>query len=440
MSGRVPWLAFALFALVTPVAAEDWPRWRGPRGDGTWNAPKLPETWPVGGLKTVWKQPVGGGYAGITVADGRVYVFDLEAPIPSKSRGTEPDGTERVQCYDASSGKLLWSHSYPVAYGQLGGYANGPRSAPTFHEGNLYTLGAVGHAFCFEAASGKVVWKCDAVVEFGAKVPEWGYAAAPVIHGRTVILHVGAKGNGCLLALDRDSGREVWRCLPDPAGYCTPAIVAAPSGPQLVFWTPENIHGVDPANGKPLWKVPYKVTYGVSIAAPLFAEGIVFITGYWEGSKAIRLGKQPTDRELIWTDNKSLRGLMAQPLFRAGHVFTIDKNLGLTCFELASGKKLWDDDNQLTPRGRNPHASIVWVNDGDRALGLNSVGDLVLCRLNPKGFDEQSRTKVLNGRVWGHPAFAGRFLFAKTDGGEGWQNARPHELVCVELVAEIEKQ
>ena len=125
---------------------------------------------------------------------------------------------------------------------------------------------------------------------------------------------------------------------------------------------------------------------------------------------------------------------MAQPLYRDGYVYTIDKDAGLTCFELKTGKKLWDDENQLTPRGRNPHASIVWLNDGDRALALNSLGELVLLRLNTKGYAEDSRTKVLNGQVWGHPAFADRFLFAKTDGAEAWRKAGKCELVCVELV------
>jgi hypothetical protein len=62
-----------------------------------------------------------------------------------------------------------------------------------------------------------------------------------------------------------------------------------------------------------------------------------------------------------------------------------------------------------------------------------SLSALVLARLSPKGYDEQSRVKVLNGRVWGHPAFAGRWMFAKTDAGEARQKAGPRELVCVEL-------
>jgi len=429
-------LAFFLVAwmwLISPLRAEDWPKWRGPRGDGSWNAPPLPDKWPAAGLKTVWKQSVGGGYAGITVADGRVYTLDLESPL-TKSKGGKPDGTERVLCFDSATGKPLWSHKYAVRYGNLGGYANGPRTSPTIHDGKVYTLGAVGHLFCFDARTGEIIWQHDCVEQFGARVPEWGFAGSPVIDGDNLLIHLGAKDGGCLIAFNRLTGKEKWRSLNDPAGYCTPVVIQPKSGRQVVIWTPENVHGVDAATGKPLWKVPYKVTYGVSIAPPVFHDGIVFVTGYWEGAKAIKLGPRPTDAEVIWTDAKNLRGLMAQPLYRDKHIYTIDRDFGLTCCELATGKKLWTDDNQLTPKSRNPHASIVWQNNTNRVLALNAIGELVLARLTPKEYEELSRVKVLNGRVWGHPAFVGRWMFAKTDGAEAWQKGGPHELVCVELV------
>ena len=428
-----------LAVLAGGLAGEEWPRWRGPRGDGTWNAPQLPEKWPDGWPKVVWRRPVGGGYAGITSADGRVYTLDLESPVPSKPKDAtddgKPDGVERVLCFDAATGKELWSHKYRVKYGTLGGYANGPRTSPTLHEGMVFTLGAVGHLHCLDAKTGRVAWSHDTVAAFGSRVPEWGFAGSPVVDGENVIVHLGAKDRGCLIAFDRRTGKERWRALDDPTGYCTPAIFDTPAGRLLVLWTPKNVHALDPETGRAFWKVPYEVTYGVSIASPIYRDGFIFVTGYWEGSKAIRLGKTRADHEVIWTDSKNLRGLMAQPLYRDGHVYTIDKNFGLTCFELGSGKKVWDDDNQLTPRGRNPHASIVWLNDGDRALTLNSLGELVLCRLNPKGYDEQSRAKVLPGQVWGHPAFAGRFLFAKTDGAEAWRKAGQCEILCIELAA-----
>lgn len=423
--------------LVQPSTAEDWPKWRGPRGDGTWNAPRLPERWPANPLKVVWRQPVGGGYAGVSVAEGRVYTLDLESPIqpkPAKADDGKPDGVERVLCFDAVTGKLIWSHKYPVKYGELEGYSNGPRSCPTIHDGKVYTLGAVGHLYCFDARTGRILWHHDTVKAFQASKPTWGFAASPVVEGDLLIVHLGAADNGCVMAFDRNTGKERWRSLTDPAGYCTPALFQTPMGRLLVQWTPKHIHGLDPTTGKPLWKVPYEVTYGVSIASPIYADGIVLVTGYWEGSRAIRLGPQPGDQELIWSEKRQLNGLMAQPLVREGHAYLIDKNFGLSCIELKSGKKLWDDENTLTPPGRNPHASMVWLNDGDQALALNARGELVLCRLNPKGYHEQSRTRVLTGDVWGHPAFAGRYLYAKTDGGENWRKAGQCELVCIELV------
>ena len=75
-----------------------------------------------------------------------------------------------------------------------------------------------------------------------------------------------------------------------------------------------------PATGRVNWSVPYKVTYGVSIATPIFQEGLVVVCGYWEGSKAIRLGNRPAAAELAWEENRFLRGIMSQPLYRDGLV------------------------------------------------------------------------------------------------------------------------
>lgn len=191
---------------------------------------------------------------------------------------------------------------------------------------------------------------------------------------------------------------------------------------QLAAWTPTHVRGLDPASGKLLWSVPFEVNYGTSIASPIFQEGLLLVSSYYEGSLAIRLDDGPKPAEVVWRDRRNLRGLMMQPLYRGGYAYLLDKRHGLTCFELSSGKKVWDDDNRMTPKGRNPQATLVWLNDEDRAIALNSDGDLILLRLRPEGYLEESRANII-GRTWAHPAYAGNCVYARSDS----------EIVCVVL-------
>jgi outer membrane protein assembly factor BamB len=355
----------------------------------------------------------------VTVVGSKVFVMD---------RQKEPE-VERVLCLDADSGRQIWKHEYPVEYGKLD-YGNGPRAAPTWHDGKLFTIGALGECRCLDAETGKKVWSVNFVGELKGRLQLWGFSGSAFIDGDNVLVQPGGKEGHSIAALNRHTGQVVWISLSDEAGYATPMIVTHNEQRQLICWTPSHIRGLDPATGRPFWDVPYEITYGVSIAQPIFHEGLLLVCGYWHGSKAIRLGAQPEQAALAWEENKFLRGLMSQPLYRDGHVYLLDKQYGLTCFELQTSKKLWDDDNTMTPRGRNPHASLVWLNDStgassDRAIILNSEGDLILARLNPTGYHEQSRTNII-GTTWAHPAFAGSRVYARSD----------TELVCVPLLPE----
>jgi outer membrane protein assembly factor BamB len=392
----------------------EWPQFRGPRGDGTWVSPNLPDAWPADGLKTVWKQPIGGGDAGVSVAGGRVITMD---------RQTAPE-QERILCFASATGEKLWQYSYPVSYGKLD-YGNGPRAAPTIVGDRVYTVGALGDLCCLDARSGNRIWQRNYLTDFGGRLPTWGFAGAPVVFSDWLILQPGGEKNSSIIAVDRHTGQEIWRSLNDEAGYCTPLLIRNQDLDQVVCWTPSHIRFLEAKTGRLLWSHPYEITYGVSIAKPIFHENTVFVAGYWHGAKAIRLGPAPEAATLAWEDNRYLRGLMSQPLYRNGHVFLLDKQYGLTCFELKTGKKLWDDNHQMTPRGRNPQASLVWLGDTDRAIILNEEGDLILARLTPQGYREQSRTRII-GFTWAHPAFAGHRVFARSDS----------ELVCVSLTEE----
>ena len=398
-------LIFFSLLISLSVKAADWPRWRGAAGDGGWNPAEVPADFAAREPEMLWKAKISGGYAGVTVSANRVYVMD---------RPKSPGQTERLLCFDAASGAQLWQHEWDADYGSMD-YGTGPRASVTLHDGSAYALGAAGMALCLDAVKGSVLWQVDTVKEFGAQVPTWGFAASPLIDGPRVLLHVGAQPAGSVLALDRLTGKLAWRGGPDPAGYCTPEIITHGGKRQLIAWGPENIQSLDPETGAVFWTYPYKITYGVSIAQPIYRDGLLLVSGYWHGTKALRLGAQPTEVSLAWENEKDICGLMAAPLFKDGVVYLLDKSTGLQAIELKSGKILWSDTNTLTPKDRNPQISLVWLRESEGlATLLNASGELLHVRLKPSGFEELARHQII-GKTWAHPAFAGPVIYARSD-------------------------
>ena len=163
------------------------------------------------------------------------------------------------------------------------------------------------------------------------------------------------------MAFDLESGQERWRSVTDAAGYSTPIIIQRDGRPQLICWTPSHVHGLDPYQGELLWSHPFEVNYGTSIADPICHEGIVLVSSYYDGTLAIPLGNGADDVDAVWHDRRNLRGVMSQPLYKDGNAYLLERRHGLTCFEFATGTKQWDDDNRMTPKGRNPQATLVWL-------------------------------------------------------------------------------
>ena len=271
-----PWLCrLLLVVLFVPAAAaraDDWPQWRGLHRDGVWSETGIIEKFPAAQLKLKWRSPLGPGYSGPTVAQGRAYVTD---------RAVEPKQTESVHCFDARSGKEIWSHSYDCPY-RLS-YEAGPRAAVSIDSGRAYALGAMGNLHCYEAAKGTVLWEKDLLNEYKIRMPIWGIAAAPLIDGNLLIIEVGGE-NACLVAFDKVTGAEKWKALDDRAGYSAPIIIEQAGRRVLVCWTGDNIAALDPATGEVLWKIPFTPSKMVlNVPTPVVHDDRLFVAAFYDG-------------------------------------------------------------------------------------------------------------------------------------------------------------
>lgn len=395
------------FGFISSLLADDWPQWRGPRGDGSWNGPNIAKSLPNDGLKRIWKTKVFPGYSGVTVKDGRVYLMDR----PS-DKGSE--GIERVVCLDANTGNEIWNFSYSAAYSDMG-YGKGPRASITIKNGRAFGFGARGMAFALDAVNGKEIWMRDLVEEENATLPIWGFSSSPEPHEDVVIYHAGCQPSGSLLALSQENGETSWKAGSDEmAGYAPPLILTSSKFTQLICWGPNQIMSLPVGGGKLFWEIPYKVKYGVSITKPIFHQGIVLVSGYWHGTRAVRLGEKANEAKLLWSDEKNLRGLMSQALCRNGVCYLLDRSHGLTAFEITTGRILWRDDHQITSEDRNPHASLVWSQSGGKAFAFNADGELVYMSLGKEGLKEYWREQI-TAKTWAHPAFVKDRIYARDD-------------------------
>ena len=248
--------------------AEDWPQWMGPDRGGVWRETGIVERFPEGGLEVTWKVPIGNGFAGPAVADGRVFVTDWEEDPESRT----VDGIERVLALDEETGEILWTHSWDTTYrALLLSYAAGPMATPTVDGERVYVLGATGLLWCLDVETGEVLWHRDYLAEFDASMPETGTSSAPLVDGEQLIAVVGGEPDALVVSFDKRTGRELWRALEVSGGSrAAPIIYEAGGVRQLIIWHPSALASLDPSTGETYWEQPWDVG-GMNVVTPVKA-------------------------------------------------------------------------------------------------------------------------------------------------------------------------
>lgn len=422
------WLITLLPLALAEARADDWPQWGGPQRDGVWRETGIVERFAARELSPLWQRPIGPGYAGPAVADGRVFVTDR----------LREQKSERVWCLDAKTGDTVWMHEYPCVYRGVD-YDSGPRATPTVHAGKVYTVGTMGHLFCLDAKTGAPVWQKDYVKDFDAKLPTWGAASAPLIDGPRLIAVVGGPGSA-VVAFDKNTGRELWRNLSvRDTGYAPPVMIRSGGTRQLIVWHPEAVVALNPETGAKLWDVPFKTDMGVSIATPVFDDPLLFVSQSWGGPLMMELAGGRPGANVLWrlpaggnANDDLVNCLMSTPILRDGHLYAISLYGELRCLEARTGRRVWQT---YAPTGNDRWWNAFLIPNGERVFLANEQGELIIARLSPKGYDEISRAKLIEPTarlrdrdlVWSHPAFANRSVYARND----------KEIRCVSLAADV---
>jgi WD40 repeat protein len=425
----MPRIAALLIALLFATAprAEDWPQWRGPDRDGVWHESGILQAIPESGMKVLWRARVGLGWSAPSVAMGKVFVTD---------RQLRPE-VERILCFDQATGKPLWVHTYPCDYHEME-YGNGPRAAPTVHDGKVYTLGARGHLHCSDAAKGEVLWKKDLAAEFDAHVPTYGASAAPLVEGDVLIVVAGGRPDATVMAFDRNTGEVRWKALGDRPAYSSPIAITIGGARQVIVWTGDSVSSLEPSTGKLYWQVPYRATFdeAQAVASPVVHKDMLLCLGAWNrGSLMLKLDDQKPGASVLWKTRSKPTTTISTPYFLDdGHVMVMNGDGSLGCIDAATGDELWNT-REPTSRGFGNLHMTPAVDGSQRTFLFNHRGHLILARLTASGYEELGRALLVEptagyraaGPVaWAHPAYAGKCVFARND----------RELVCASLAAE----
>jgi outer membrane protein assembly factor BamB len=450
---RLAYLALAVqlgFCFVGTGSGADWPQWLGPERDGVWRETGILEQFPPEGPRVLWRVQVHSGYSGPAVSGGRVYLMDWQqGPAltrqPGEKGAPQLPGTERLLCLDSATGQKLWEHSYPRAYRI--DYPSGPRTTPVVHGKRVYSLGAMGDLRCLDTRDGREIWARDFLKEFGLQdAPFWGWAAHPLMVDEKLICLVGGEGSA-VVAFSTETGAELWRALSTKEiCYAPPILFDSGGRKQLIVWLSDQLAGLDPQTGKVLWSRPFP-TEGkpqrpeVHIATPRIAADRLFLTSYYQGCALFQLDSEEPGAVELWARkstarssfNQGLHTVISTPVIRDGRIYGVCGSGELRCLDLKTGDRLWET-YAATGGKKGWFATAFFVAHEERFFIWNDQGELILARLEPEGFQEISRAKLLEplenarGRdvVWSHPAFAERKAYFRNH----------QELICVSLAAE----
>jgi hypothetical protein len=400
-------------AVLSLADSPSWPCWRGAGHDGVstetgWDPLTLKD-----GARVLWKADVGAGYSDVAIRGGRLYTMGMDEEKCS------------VLCLDTATGKLIWRTSFPT-HGE-------PMATPCVDGDRLYAVDNGGNVFCLRAADGVLLWKKSLMDELEVIVSYYGWASAPLVDGRLLLLNANRSG----LALDKMTGETVWSSPNDYrewsaryGSYSSPVPLDFQGARCVLLYGPAALNLVESATGRILR------THAHGESLHPISDPIVM------GSRAsinrvvpALLDFTPEKPAAIWMDMALTTGITSAVLVDGymygcnylGHSYpdlawgALQKDtMPLCCVEWESGKVIWESDKRAS--------TTMTASDGKLIL-LEHTGTLRIAEASPSGYHELASADVLAGekkarRFVTAPVLCGGLIYCRNYAGD---------LVCVDV-------
>lgn len=401
---RLLLLAIAPFA---SASAADWPMWRGALGDGTTPESKLPTKWSTTENIT-WKTPLPGP-GNSTPIVWKDHVFLTQA--------VEAQSQRLLQCYDRSTGKLLWEKGVQNAPEELTHKTNPACASSPATDGQnvIVWFGSAGlHCYDF---TGSKRWSLD----LGEQRHIWGYGASPVIHGEWCYLNFGPGARQFLVCVNKTTGQIVWQ-HDEPGGHSgegdgkkwlgswsDPIIRSVGDHDELLMTFANRLCAFDPAVGKELWTC--SGLNALVYTSPLFSDGVVVGMGGYNGmAAAVKAGGSgDVTQNRLWQATKT-RQRIGSGVIHEGHIYILTDPGIAECRSLETGALVWEE--RLAgpgPTGQN-WSSLVLTADA-HCYAVNQGGDAFVFRASPQF--KLVATNSLKEKVIGSIAISDGQLFIR---------------------------
>ncbi len=338
----------SLTLLAHTASAEDWPQYLGPTRNSMSPQKGILRTWPEKGPEVLWTAPVGRGYGGPAVKDGKVYLLDRDDKVG-----------DNLRCLDLSNGKELWSFAYDAPGTVM---FPGSRSVPAVDGDKVYSCGHNGDLYCIDIKTHKPVWNKNIWKDFGGdKIPFWAITQCPLVYGDLLIVASQAPQAG-VVAYDKLTGNVKWKTPPlGLISYASPAIVKVDGKDHVVMVTSStnpfqrtsptnelgNVVGIEPLTGSVLWKFDkWECHISVANAVDAGDNKVLIVGGYELGTVMLKIEKKADGAyaaaELLRT--KQFGDQTKPPVLYKGHFYaeygTNDRRDGMVCMSM-DGEIKW---------------------------------------------------------------------------------------------------